>query len=898
MPTLMKESTRDLGIDSAVSNGADIDKSMSIKDLPEEVGKQFQLITTSHEAEPLPTTDRIATEVSTPYALAIDRLGVRRSALLSQLPPRAWFASRAHVAEFSSGDSTMSGKKNPFRIQLHRSLCTSTDHPTKRAAFLAALPFALKARFSEELAVDSTILLHEAAPASPIDAIDTNLYAALINGFDEGWILTELSGKAGKGRTPYAFDLRGASPSFMPATLGDVLRSYVASGASTSAIRAVLAATRSLLGLPRHSRETDTIRAADAVRDFVFHSLPSRFQDEALKQGHLDRKTIQNHASALRALLTHGLEHNLFPLYFPEWRPADNYLAAINEAFPLEASSVSANPIRQVRSGLLLLASVLREDLGIADITCVADQDVRDALALLSSPTRIREFDRIKALRKHIRRVDGNWEHPSLLSIVSVVEGTRRAPAVPYLAHPSVTGSSRDDAAFLELLRVSGLPSSWSSFVAWYRDFSRLSDDQIFEREAEFPARFPQRHLTEATFLSRFAVIRAYVGVAISCLKLDASLLTPEAVFGTLFESITRKIRMIWSSEVGKSVSHKSSMGLHHLVYSGGLMGEALYMQSLHARRLTTSKRERKPGHESLDYALEEIAVDRTSTERALFGAYRYAQATCSTLKKSRVDSSRLRSGNTVKDLVSLIRESPAENYVKAQAYLLDQIHGFVRIRRTLTAAERSTVVGTLHNGILLSAGLRLGEPGVMRVGIHLPEDFRTGARFELNQNDRKNNRHHAFTFLEEFLPDWFLDFYRTVVWPDLKKRGGLESTPYPWLLLSPRSGKPYLNEDEGLAGENRKQNTRKDRSAKLAALWKRTIGDACKSLSIPLTGKPFSVTPHCVRNVVGNEFFQKSGAKDAAAFLGDREGTVQDVYGVLDGMSVNSASVLVRSRP
>jgi hypothetical protein len=41
----MKESAADLGIDSAHSNRADIDKSMRVEDLPEEVGKQFQLTT-------------------------------------------------------------------------------------------------------------------------------------------------------------------------------------------------------------------------------------------------------------------------------------------------------------------------------------------------------------------------------------------------------------------------------------------------------------------------------------------------------------------------------------------------------------------------------------------------------------------------------------------------------------------------------------------------------------------------------------------------------------------------------------------------------------------------------------------------------------------------------------
>ena len=439
------------------------------------------------------------------------------------------------------------------------------------------------------------------------------------------------------------------------------------------------------------------------MRDCVFHSLPSRFQAEALTSGHLDRKTIQNFSSVLRAVIHHGLAQNLFPLYFPAWRPTDSYFSAVDEAFPIHQKGTTANAIRQVRSGLLLLAGVLRDDLRIADILDVEPQDVSDALALLHSPTRCRDFDRVKALCKHVRRIEGNWDHTALTTIVTALEKSRRKPALPYLTHPSVTSVSRSLDALLELLRLQGLPESWAGFLRWYQDFSRLTDEELFDKDMEFPLRFPQRYLSNDSFTARFSVIRAYLGVAIHILGLDPAQLTPEYVFGNMFHSITRRIQILWTAQVGMAVSHASSMGLHHHVYSGGLIAEALYRRSLHARRILPATRKKQPDHQTLDYDAEELAANRTPTERALFTSYREAQGICQIFKKGRIKSSPLKSGNTVKDLITLIHDSPVTNYVKAQDYLLQQARLLVDLPRALTTGERSNVVATLLHGILLS---------------------------------------------------------------------------------------------------------------------------------------------------------------------------------------------------
>ena len=57
------------------------------------------------------------------------------------------------------------------------------------------------------------------------------------------------------------------------------------------------------------------------------------------------------------------------------------------------------------------------------------------------------------------------------------------------------------------------------------------------------------------------------------------------------------------------------------------------------------------------------------------------------------------------------------------------------------------------------------------------------------------------------------------------------------------------------------------------------------------------TVSPHCVRNAVADAIYKDKGSLAAAAFLGDNESIVRDVYGELDGTHVDSSEVLGRKR-
>ncbi|HEY5087293.1 MAG TPA: hypothetical protein VII66_08065 [Gemmatimonadaceae bacterium] len=789
----------------------------------------------------------------------------------------------------------MSNRTNPFRVSL--SHLAKPRNGEGLETFRIALPLALKALFIEGQMVGTTVLIREATPWRSRLNSDWSYASHIVAGADAGWIRRESHEGDGVTNSAMAFDLTASSPSFTRVTFDTVLASYLASGVTEAAQRSAIAATRNYLNLPKHTQLHGIMRAAASIDDRTFHRLPWRCLSEAIERAEIDKKTAQNFASALRAVMSHGLERDLFPLYFPEPHAIDSYSGEIRRAFPLASFGATERSIRLIRAGLKRLAEVLRDDLGIISIEDVTKTDVRSAVLLLQQPQRMRAYGAVKALRTVVDQVPLDWARTKLAPIFEVVLEGRRVSALPYLTNNDISGVTTDLDSMIKLLTHEGLPESWGVFLRWYRDFSCCTEDDLLEHPDDFPIRQPLRKIARDTFTTRLGTIRAYLGVAINVLRVDAAQLEPERVFGPMFEEISTQIRSIWKAGVGNGVSHRASTTLSRIIYGGGLIAEALYVRSLHARRRAAATKVGRKGASTMDYDEEEIALDRTPSERSLFQSYRHAQKIGANIDRARREDSPLGNGNTIKDLGELVLQAPVTVYTRVQTWQLSQVLPLVSLKRPLTRDERALVVVTLFNGIMLSAGLRIGEPATLRVGIHLPAEYDVGDRIILRHNDRKNRRRHPFTFREEFLPSWFLMFYRSVVWPSLLSLGGHTATPAPWLILHPASGKPFVNADEGMFGENRDSRVRRTRSNEMRRLWRVAIGDACRELGISLPGTAYTVTPHCVRNVVANEIFQELGQADTAAFLGDREGSVVGVYGELNGMSVDSSKVVGQSR-
>ena len=880
----------------AIASRPRVDKTRRVNDLDARLGNALPHQPTSLAEEPLPDLSRTGGQLVAPAALRPRAVVADPVTPLSRVPSRASYGDAAHVqpTEPNTGGS-VSNRKNPFRVALLELAEPAAEYGTKRAAFAAALPIALKALFLDEQVRDNAGLMREAAPWATVDPLDTNLYGVIRNLVESGHILAGPN-KAGAGTSPYAFHLSSKTPFARDVSMATLAEAYFASDEPEHAKAAALTALRTLLGLPFKTRKPSVLRAASTFSCKVLHGLPTRLEQSLIECG-TARKTAQNLSSALRAVIAFGLHHDLFPLYFPEWRPSDSFEAAIAHSFPNRVDGTTNVKVRQVRHGLRSLFEVLRNELAVDSIHSATSQDIVDAVAILAQPGRENAYDGVKTLRKLIRQTDGDWENPALSAVLAGIEQTSRLPCLPYLSDSSDIGAGRWLDDFVALLARRGFGEDWASFVRWYKDFSCKDDAEMFASGDAFPARLPIRELDYSTFAQRFSSIRAYLGVATSVFHLEPDQLSPQRVFGELFEPLTRQIRILWAGGVGTSVSHEASMGLHHIIYSGGLIAEALYLRSLHGRRLAPATRVRASGSESTDYQAEEIAPERTATERALFTAYRYAQVTCSQLKVARRRASGKRSGNTVKNLSTIVEYTPATLYADVQDCLLREVKPLCDLTRSLTLKERTAVVVAFLNGLFLSTGLRLSEPGTLRVGVQVPTDFWVASPFALRPIDRKNRKALKCKFRDAFLPAWFLHFYKTTAWPQLRKLGGLEATPKCWLFLSPWDGKPYTNIDENIDGTGRHPFKRKERAKLLARLWRRAIGAACRSLHRELPSGSHTVSPHCVRNAVGDAIYKDQGALAAAAFLGDDESVVRDVYGELDGTHVDSSEVLGRKR-
>ena len=304
-----------MGIDKTVPCRAVVDNSMSSSDLEKHDGKESspKLIDSGTGQFPIcrasdAQLSRASALNSSPLAEP-DQQRFSHPARVPTPPPRA------QEAESDFGDFAMSNRTNPFRLSLSKLANPGTGD--RRETFRTALPLALKALFVEGQVVGTTVLIREAAPWCEPRHSDPKYALYIAAGIEAGWIRRESVEGDDARNAAMAFDLTASSPSFTPVTFDVVLASYLASGVTETARRSAIAATRSYLNLPKHTQLDGILRAAAAITDQTFHRLPWRCLSDAIARADIDRKTAQNFASALRAVLSHGLERNLFALYLP-----------------------------------------------------------------------------------------------------------------------------------------------------------------------------------------------------------------------------------------------------------------------------------------------------------------------------------------------------------------------------------------------------------------------------------------------------------------------------------------------------------------------------------------------------------------------------------------------------
>jgi hypothetical protein len=480
--------------------------------------------------------------------------------------------------------------KNEFRSKLAALPASDFEFGKMQAAVLPRLDALTRALFLEGRCLDVQSLSNAVFPESPAHSINTTFYEEYVRLVASGRVLTSQTGKAGAGETPYAFDLLRAIPFKSSGSLRTLLASYDASTASSSAKIAVIAAARVLLDLEPRASTAIVLKEAARVPFDALHGLANRFAANATIAGQLNKKTVANFSSAIRALISHGLREDLFPLYFPALRPIDAWSELVNTAFPLAANGKTDAMVRKARCGLFALFAEIRT-LNVADASALTAAHVHTASRAMSLPHRAKDQTKIAGLKKVAGKALGDWSHPVVSIVIAALEAQRPIPGVRYLQHkdnPKAPINSLEN--FLAALRSHGFGDEWDRFFRWYLEYSSLDWREIDDQQSAFPARRPKRQLAFDTFMTRLRAARAYLGAAIELFPGNYMRMTPQDVFGAQYRPLTRHIYKSWeaSARISQSVSHRASAGLHHLVCGGGMMARALFDLEVHHSTLSS----------------------------------------------------------------------------------------------------------------------------------------------------------------------------------------------------------------------------------------------------------------------------------------------------------------------
>ena len=874
----------DLGSRKKHVSGHVIDKSKRINHLQTNVGKKSSPQTANTEVESIPSICSNVVQVSTATRHMVRSEGAVHLLTLSQL------ASTARAQDTGTSSETIP-VKNEFRIAFSTLPEPGPEYGNRRLWQFEALNYLTRALFLEARMLDLTSLAGVIAPsASSLDSYFVQNYLRLVA---DGRVLTSQDGFGGKRETPYAFDLRRDRPFSAHGSLRTILQQYLASAASNSAKRAALAATRVLLSLNAHAATAAVMKAAANVPFQALHGLPERFMVEATSAAKLQKKTIANFTSALRALLAFGLRNDLFPLFFPPRRPLDAWTDIVEEAFPLSAAGRTTSDALKARRGLFGVFSEARDALLVGQPSDLTPAHVVEVIRRLSAAHRMADHQKVAGLKTVMGRPVGQWDHPVVRVVVAGINAMRPKPAVPYLDNLGTPVSSICTSdGFRTVLASHAMHEEWVLFFDWYFEYCSLSWRELDARKSEFPPRPPIRELTLDVFLHRLTTARAYLGAARELFPDEYRGLTPADVFGTHFRELTQFLLSSWAAAAlgPNPVSHQSSAGLVHLVVSGGMIARALFDLEVHRRSPPSQVQPADVNPSSQAFVdRERINPNRTQKENALVEAYNYSRSVSLNLQEEQRNAESGSGSNTVKDLRRAIRETPFWKFQQAQHELLSRVQKDIDEGNALGREALSRCVATLTHGILLSGGVRRSEICHLREGQQT--NLLAGSmHVELRAVDRKNAKPHTFDLRDRWLPDWFLRHYLDIVRPAITSPTLAPGIPTSFLLFSPSSHKPYGFADERADGSGRDSVKLRYTKKMLADRWRKHVALAFVSLGfcVPIGSHRF--TMHIVRNVGGHAVFVTKGLEAAAHFLGDSVGTVEGVYGALIGESVDTS--------
>lgn len=455
--------------------------------------------------------------------------------------------------------------------------------------------------------------------------------------------------------------------------------------------------------------------------------------------------------------------------------------------------------------------------------------------------------------------------------------------------------------AMVDMVAQAGYSEEWRTFLEWYGEFLTLEFDALETQPERFPTRPPRWHLSASTVVKRIINIRTILHLAPAALGMPAEQITPMFLLGDAHRPFLAHLKTWWAGRARDKmdcVSSPNSDGLEKLVLAYGLLAYALHLRLRHERGAAPCVAE--------DHRLLiQQGADMEAAEKKLFETYRAANSHAKTIKAQRRRESNALGDNTVRNLPRLIRNTPAEFWIAILDEMLRQVQAQVEFSSDGVVHEVRAknlhrffrlVADAYYHGWLVSTGMRISESAHIRLDIQYPAESRQAALREahLRSIDRKetaNTMPHETAIRDRYVPRWleslFLEHARPffmVVWP---RERNVAVQKHDWLFVDTK-GRPYGCVEETADGEGRDTMRFNARLQHLRRRWQARAARTAANVGRKLPAVPREHANHAVRVAMGYQIRQELGLTAAANYLGDKEGSVENVYAGVSGRLVD----------
>ncbi|MHB1168749.1 MAG: hypothetical protein ACYC28_05645 [Longimicrobiales bacterium] len=687
------------------------------------------------------------------------------------------------------------------------------------------------------------------------------------------------------------------------ATLRDAVASVLVGPdgqpAMTEHARKVRTGLRCALGVKEIGADDALLAACSEVSAHELHALPHRVHARVLEKS--GKRNAENCRSAVRRMLREAAERGSIPVILEKNWIEDDWSEARDHFFGAACGALTQKmrAFRTYWHHYSTGAKHLFPDL--EGPHAVTPDMVNRICAWHWEQGRTYLRSQIQSMLKWIARAHASGPFATYVHApeTSWTHNGWRNPG-RLLAANGRAGTG-DWAAMVDMVAQAGYSDEWRTFLEWYGEFLTLEFDAIETQPDRFPTRPPRWHLSAGTLVKRIINIRAILHLAPIALRMPAEQITPSFLLGEAHRPFLSHVKTWWAGRARDEmdcVSSPNSDGLEKLVLAYGLMAYALHLRLRHERGSAPRVAE--------DHRLLiQQGTDMEIAEKKLFEAYRAANSHAKTIKAQRRRESNALGDNTVRDLPRLIRNTPAEFWIAILDEMLRQVQaqvdfspdGAVRgIRAENPHKFFKLVADAYYHGWLVSTGMRISETAHIRLDIQYSTEWREAALREahLRSIDRKetaNTLPHETAIRDRYVPRWleslFLEQARPffmVVWPGEKGRAVQK---HEWLFVDAK-GRPYGCTEEAADGEGRDAMAFNSRLQRLRRRWQARAARTAASIGRKLPALPREHANHAVRIAMGYQIRQELGLTAAANYLGDKEGSVENVYAGVSGRLVD----------